>query len=119
MGLAGFSSLLKRERRVGDRLPYGRHADERTIELRNGMLMQTIVLEGFPFETADTEELNYRFAVRETMLRGVGHSRIALYHHVVRRRASAALAATFKDPLCAHIDRAWQGRLSSKNLLVN
>ncbi len=117
--LSGFASLLKRERRVGERLPYWRHADDHTIELRNGMLMQTIVLEGFPFETADTEELNYRLAVRETMLRGVGHSRLAVYHHAVRRRASAALAATFKDPLCAHIDRAWQARLSSKNLFVN
>lgn len=119
MDLAGFSSLLKRERRVGDRLPYVRHLDDRTLELRGGMLMQSIVLEGFPFETADTDELNYRFAVRETMLRGVGHSRLAIYHHVVRRRASAALAASFADSLCAHIDRAWQARLSSKNLFVN
>jgi type IV secretion system protein VirB4 len=117
--LSGFASLLKRERRVGDRLPYWRHADDHTVELRNGLLMQSIVIEGFPFETADTEELNYRLAVRETMLRGVGHSRIAIYHHAVRRRASAALPATFKDPLCAHIDRAWQARLSSKNLFVN
>ena len=119
MPLDGFASLLKRERRVGERLPYARHADDRTIELRNGMLMQTIVVEGFPFETADTEELNYRLAVRETMLRGVGHSRLALYHHIIRRKASASLAASFPDPLSAHIDRAWQARLSSRNLFVN
>ena len=45
---------------------------------------------GFPFETADTDELNYRKSVRETMLRGVANSRFALYHHIVRRETLAA-----------------------------
>ncbi|MEX0645035.1 MAG: hypothetical protein WD076_06980, partial [Parvularculaceae bacterium] len=115
----GYSTIAKREKRVGDRLPYASHADANTIRLRSGALMQTILIEGFPFETAGTDELNYRLAVRETMLRGVGGSRFALYHHVVRRRASATLAALFKDPLCAHLDRFWQGRMSSRNLFVN
>ncbi|NJM35815.1 MAG: VirB4 family type IV secretion/conjugal transfer ATPase [Rhodomicrobium sp.] len=104
---------------MGDRLPYLRHANEHTLLLRNGMLMQSILLEGFPFETADTEELNYRLAVRETMLRSIATSRIALYHHVIRRRASAALLSSFKDTLCGHLDRTWQARLSAQNLFVN
>jgi type IV secretion system protein VirB4 len=115
----GFAAIARKERRVGDRLPYLGHVDDRTIALKGGALMQTILLDGFPFETADTEELNYRQAVRDSMLRGVGDSRIALYHHIVRRRASADLGGSFPDPFCAHLDRRWRARLSAANLFVN
>lgn len=116
---SGFAAIARKERRIGERLPYAGHVDARTLALKGGGLMQTILLDGFPFETADTEELNYRQAVRESMLRGVGDSRIALYHHIVRRRASADLGGSFKDPFCAHVDRRWRARLSSTNLFVN
>ena len=38
---------------------------------RDGLLLQFLYLEGLNFETADTDELNYRKTVRETMLRAV------------------------------------------------
>jgi type IV secretory pathway VirB4 component len=53
------------------------------------MLLQTIRL-GLLFETADTEELNYRAELRDAMLRAVGSSRFAIYHHVIRRKAEVA-----------------------------
>jgi hypothetical protein len=37
--------------------------------------MQVIHLAGLPFETADSEELNYRKAVRDVMLRGLSPAR--------------------------------------------
>lgn len=111
--------LAPREARVGDRLPYGRHVDEATIELRDGMLMQVLHLRGFPFETADTEELNYRKAVRETMLRSVASSRFAVYHHVVRRRAAVELEGAFEDPFSAALDADWRARLATRKLYAN
>jgi len=51
--------------------------------------MQTISLSGLLFETADSDELNYRAELRDAMLRAIGNSRFAIYHHLVRRRASA------------------------------
>ena len=78
----------RREQAAGGRLPYARHVDDATIETRDGRLLQVLHLAGYPFETADTDELNYRKQVRETMLRGVASSRFALYHHVIRRAAS-------------------------------
>ena len=80
----------KKEKAAGSKLPYARHVDDATIETRDGRLMQFLHLTGFPFETADTDELNYRKSVRETMLRGVANSRFALYHHIVRREVAAA-----------------------------
>ena len=49
-----------REVTVGSRLPYARHVDDVTLITRDGMLLQVLKLEGFPFETADDGELNYR-----------------------------------------------------------
>ena len=38
--------------RIGERLPYARHVDDATILTRDGLLMQVLKLDGFPFETA-------------------------------------------------------------------
>ncbi len=87
--------LAPREASLGTRLPYAGHVDAQTVRTRDGLLVQTLHLAGFPFETASDEELNYRKAVRETMLRGVANSRFALYHHIVRREVSPELTGEF------------------------
>ena len=109
----------RREVLAGHRLPYARHLDDATIETRDGRLLQFIHLTGFPFETADTEELNYRKSVRETMLRGVANSRFGLYHHVIRREADPELTGTFADPFSRDLDERWRERLSARRLYVN
>ena len=81
--------------------------------------MQFVHLRGFPFETADTDELNYRKSVRETMLRGVANSRFALYHHIVRHEVSAELGGEFLDPFSRSLDAAWRTRLAARKLYVN
>ncbi|MDR3508369.1 MAG: VirB4 family type IV secretion system protein, partial [Caulobacteraceae bacterium] len=75
--------------------------------------------DGFPFETADSAELNYRKTVRETMLRGIANSRFALYHHVVRRAVSPTFEGAFADPFSEALDEAWRGQLASRKLYVN
>ncbi len=109
----------RREQAAGARLPYARHVDDATIETRDGRLIQTLHLSGYPFETADTDELNYRKTVRETMLRGVANSRFALYHHVVRREVTAELDGTFPDHFSRALDAAWRARLGARRLYVN
>lgn len=110
---------VAREKPAGHHLPYLRHVDDQTIETRDGMLMQVIHLRGLLFETADTEELNYRKALRDAMLQAIGSSRFALYHHVVRRRADVELTAQFPDAFSGQLDAAWRGRLAGKQLYVN
>ena len=53
--------------------------------------MQIIHLRGLLFETADTDEINYRKRLRDAMLQAIGSSRFALYHHIVRRRIDVEL----------------------------
>lgn len=71
------------------------------------------------FETADSGELNYRATLRDAMLRTLGSSRFAIYHHVVRRRAEVALGGTFADAFCESLDRRWRERLAGRQLYVN
>ncbi|HYI63446.1 MAG TPA: VirB4 family type IV secretion/conjugal transfer ATPase [Allosphingosinicella sp.] len=110
---------VARELPAGKHLPYARHVDDHTIETRDGMLMQTIHLRGLLFETADSEEINYRKRLRDAMLQAIGSSRFALYHHVVRRRIDAGLSADHPDPFSRELDRMWRNRLATKRLYVN
>jgi type IV secretion system protein VirB4 len=110
---------VAREKAAGAHLPYARHVDDHTIETRDGLLIQTIHLRGLLFETADTDELNYRKALRDAMLQAIGSSRFALYHHVIRRRADAELSSAFPDSFSAQLDAAWRARLSTKRLYIN
>ena len=109
----------RKEVSAGQRLPYGRHLDDATMETRDGLLIQVIHLAGLPFETADSEELNYRKAVRDVMLRGLASSRFVLYHHIIRREVAAQTEGEFADDFSRDLDAAWSERLAARKLYVN
>ena len=111
--------VMLREAPAGAHLPYARHIDTRTIETRDGLLMQTIRLGGLLFETADSDELNYRAELRDAMLRALGSSRFAVYHHMVRRSALVDLEPTGRSDFCNYLDNAWRERIDDKSLYVN
>jgi type IV secretion system protein VirB4 len=117
--LTGDRDAVARERAAGYHLPYARHVDDHTIETRDGLLMQTLHLRGLLFETADTEEINYRKRLRDAVLQSIGSSRFALYHHVVRRRVDIELSADHGDDFSRRLDAAWRARLATKKLYVN
>ena len=115
----GPAAWSKREARAGDRLPYARHVDPSTLALRDGSLMRTVRLVGFPFETEDDDVLNHLSAVREVVLRSALNSKLVLYHHLIRRRVQVDLGAQSFDPVSAEIDRRWTEQLNRKRLFVN
>lgn len=117
--LTGDPRVIQREKSAGSHLPYARHVDDVTLETRDGLLMQTIRLGGLLFETADTDELNYRAELRDATLKAIGSSRFAVYHHVVRRRAEATLDARFPDEFSRLLDQRWRDRLASREMYVN
>jgi type IV secretion system protein VirB4 len=117
---------LTRDRRApakelpaGKHLPYARHLDDHTIETRDGLLIQVLHMRGLLFETADTEEINYRKRLRDAMLQSIGSSRYAIYHHVVRRRIDVGLSEGHPDPFSRQLDSAWRRRLEGKRLYIN
>lgn len=111
--------LGPKETSIGARLPYARHVDDLTLQTRDGLLVQVLKVEGFPFETADDDELNYRKQVRETLLKSVASSRLAIYHHVVRRPVTPRLSPVETDPFSRALDEAWRGQLEGRRLYVN
>ena len=90
--------IVAREKPAGAHLPYAAQRDDYTIETRDGMLMQCIALRGMLFETADSEELNYRKVLRDAMLQSIGSSRFALYHHIIRRKVDMGWRQVFRIP---------------------
>jgi type IV secretion system protein VirB4 len=112
-------AVARREKPAGAHLPYARHVDDTTLETRDGLLMQTIHLGGLLFETADGDELNYRAELRDAMLRAIGSSRFAVHHHVIRRRADAALEGEFGDDFSRRLHERWRDRLGAKQMYIN
>ena len=111
--------IVSREKPAGYHLPYARHVDDHTIETRDGLLMQMIHLGGLLFETADSEEINYRKRLRDAMLQAIGSSRFALYHHIIRRRIDPELGGAYPDAFSQELDEMWRARLAAKRLYVN
>ncbi|MDQ3144222.1 MAG: hypothetical protein M3Q57_05010 [Pseudomonadota bacterium] len=109
----------KREKSVGDHLPYLAQVDDHTILTRDGLAMQVIRLDGLPFETIDEVQLEARKVARDAMLQAVASARFALVHHVVRRAVTAELEGEFADPFSTALDTAWRERLSARRLYVN
>jgi len=108
-----------REAKAGDRLPYSQAYDEHTLILRDGALMQCLHLEGFAFETAETDDLNHRQQMRDAALKAVAGSRFVIHHLILRRRVAVDLSADYADPVCAEIDRRWRARIEARRLFVN
>lgn len=115
----GLGRLAAKEMTIGDRLPYAYHLDAETLLTRDGLLVQVVRLEGFPSETLDDGDLAYRKQVRENLLRSIASSRLALYHHIVRRPVDPERAGRFTEPYCAALDADWQGKLRSRTLFIN
>ena len=108
-----------REARAGQRLPYAFHVDDRTIETRDGLLLQMLRLGGLLFETANTDELNYRKVLRDAMLQAIGSPRFAIYHHILRKRIMPSIEANMPDSFSARLDQLWRERLHTKQLYAN
>ncbi len=115
----GPAAWSKREAHAGDRLPYVRHLDSATIQLRDGSLMRSILIAGFPFETEEDDVLNHLAAVREVVLRSAINSKIVLYHHIIRRRVQVHLGTYEWGPLAGHIDQSWNAKLAQQRLFLN
>lgn len=108
-----------REVPAGTHLPYASQIDDYTLITRDGLLVQTIALRGLLFETADSDEINYRKALRDAVLRAITSPRIAIYHHVLRRKVDLSLEPEFGDEFSKALDARWRQRLATRELYVN
>ena len=98
--LTSKASAAQREQPSGKHLPYARHVDDHTIETRDGLLMQVIQVRGLLFETADTDEINYRKRLRDAALQAIGSSRYRTVQKVNCHGITEILFAVLQSPGC-------------------
>ncbi len=109
-------TLAPNEANIGDRLPYAGHLDEVTLRTRDGLWCRPCICAAFRLKHRPMTNSTYRKAMRETLLRGVASSRLAIYHHVVRRRVATEFDAAPDNAFCRRLDDAWRARLARRQL---
>jgi type IV secretion system protein VirB4 len=114
-----FGTAASRERPLGIHIPYARHVDDRTIRTKTGLLLTTLKLEGYCFETADMSEINARMMARNDLVRMLGNSRFALYQHIIRREVEPGIPSSFDNAFCAELDRRYHQALGKRRMFVN
>ncbi len=112
--------VATREVGVSAFIPYTHHVDDHTIATKDGYLLQILKIDGFAWETADQDQINQLAHERNTLLRGLGNSRFALYHHIIRREMSMSIYPDGQfSGFCRDLDDAWRAKLGQRRLFVN
>lgn len=114
-----FGSAASRERPLAGHIPYARHVDDTTIRTKTGLLITTLKLDGYCFETADMSEINARMMARNDLVRMLGNSRFALYQHIIRREVEPGIPSTFENAFCEELDRRYHEALGKRRMFVN
>ena len=121
LGLRSSVTMRVKAREVesGVHLPYLRHVNEHVISLSTRALITTIRLSGISFETADAADLNDLHTKLNLTLRNIADERLALWTHVICRRASDYPDGAFCADFARELDEAYRARLVSETLYGN
>lgn len=120
--MARLAAAARRQaREVGPEvhLPYLRHATPHVVALSTRALITCLRIEGVSFETRDPAELNDLHAKLNLTLRNIADERLAIWSHVVRRRARSQPVPGFHSAFARELDGDYHARLSAQNLYRN
>jgi type IV secretion system protein VirB4 len=119
------SSALRREITAADRVPYVAHVAPHVVRTACGDYLQTFRLGGAGFETNDDAELNNWHERLNVLWRNIASPNVALWTHVVRRRAQigsggVAGSAPRRDHYFAdRLHACYQQRICGATLMQN
>ena len=111
--------IAAQEASISAFLPYSHMVNDTTVKTKDGYLMQVIKIEGLSFETESDETLSVRKNIRAILLRGMADARLAIYHHIIRRRVVGRHDGHFENSWCQSLDDAYQESLEKSHLFVN
>jgi type IV secretion system protein VirB4 len=120
------TAAIRREFTTADRIPYTAHVAPTVVRTVFGDYLQVFRLGGASFESNDDAELNNWHERLNVLWRNVASPNVALWTHVIRRRAGIASALEetgasrhivrpFADPLHAK----YRARLANETLMMN
>ena len=114
-----FKRNASREAPVSDYIPYTNHYNDHTLLTKNGQMLQVIRLEGFAFETADTDTLNIRKALRNNLFKSIAGHQYALWSHIIRHKQSVYPGGDFAPGFARDLNDAWRARSSGRAHFAN
>jgi type IV secretion system protein VirB4 len=114
-------AAARRELAAAARIPYAAHVAPAVVRTEFGDYLQTFRLGGASFETNDDEELNNWHERLNVLWRNIASPSVALWAHVIRRRASITSLNTAGAPggFAAELQSRYQRRLRGETLMQN
>jgi len=113
------SAALRREQSVADRLPYSAQVSEHVVRTSAGDYVQVFRLGGASFECVDDAQLNSWHERLNVLWRNIASPDLALWVHVIRRRASASWSSGSVRGFADALHQQYSRRLSLETLMVN
>jgi type IV secretion system protein VirB4 len=116
------ASAMHREINAADRIPYSAHVAPAVIRTSLGDYVQVFRLGGASFESKDDADLNNWHERLNVLWRNIASPNVALWSHVVRRRADTptmGLSATKSDGFADDLHVKYHRRLANETLMVN
>jgi type IV secretion system protein VirB4 len=92
---------------VPEFIPYACHYDSSTLLTKNGQLLQTIKIVGFSHETIDSNLVDLREIIRNSILGNIKNDNFAIWFHTVRRKKSLDPEGTYERPFMYATHEAW------------
>lgn len=111
--------VLQRELLLADRLPYTAHVAEQVVATRAGDYVQALSIGGTAFESVDDALINVWHERLNILWRNVASPQVALWAHVVRRRAEEYPAESFPAGFARELADRYRTRLAGERLYVN
>ena len=110
---------LRREMGLERYIPYRAHVAPAVLRTGDGDYLQILRLGGQSFESADTEQINGWHERLNVLWRNLAEPGVALWTHVVRRRAPLEALAAAPDQFAGRLLERYLQHLSAERLMVN
>ena len=110
---------LRREMGLERYIPYRAHVAPAVLRTGDGDYLQILRLGGQSFESADTEQINGWHERLNVLWRNLAEPGVALWTHVVRRRAPLEALAAAPEQFAGRLLQRYLQHLSAERLMVN
>ena len=99
---------IREEMTAARHIPYIRMMDHHTIKTRDGALMRVLLVEGWPFETTDDDQIDALKALKNVIYRGIASSTTGIYTHIIRRKVEVSLPGEIDDSFGDQLNSEYQ-----------
>ncbi len=100
-------------------IPYHCHWSGDTILTKQKELLQIVKIEGFSFETADDEDVDFRKEVRNSLFKSMATGNYALWFHIIRRRQSVTVEGEMPAGFANYLNEQWKKKHESHDGFTN